>query len=306
MPIRLVVWQLSVSLRPQARALITSYDERSILQSVIDSGDAERARALLERSGLAEYFLCPRFGAGDASVAVREIADELNVAHDAVLLIHDETSLASDPLMGHSFATADSRPRRLVYQEELARRRSERDFAGSSADFLATLDMTLNVARARRADLRRVMELAARTNQLGVTYTQDEIERLLVSPRYICWLVSLRDRFGDCGQVGLVVCETSGQVWTLLLFLFSCRVTARGIDTLVLNALLRRARAAGMRVHAHFRPTSRNESLWLAYLRAGFEPVASDGELRVLEHPLTNLPAHPAPVRLRGDWTDDA
>jgi FkbH-like protein len=165
--------------------------------------------------------------------------------------------------------------------------------------------MTLTVTRATRGDLRRVVELATRPNQLGITYSQSEIECLLCSPRHICWLVSLRDRFGDCGQVGLVVSETSAQVWTLLLFLFSCRVTARGIDTLALNALLRRARAADVSLRAHFKPTSRNEVLWLAYLRAGFEPIASDGELRVLEHPLTNIPDHPAHVRLRGDWTDD-
>ena len=100
--------------------------------------------------------------------------------------------------------------------------------------------------------------------------------------------------------------ETSAHIWTLLLFLFSCRVTARGIDALAVNGLLRRAREAGIRLRAHFKPTSRNESLWVGYLRAGFEPVASDGELRVLEHPLTNIPNPPAHVRFRGEWTDDA
>jgi FkbH-like protein len=193
-----------------------------------------------------------------------------------------------------------------VYAEEEARLRGEQEFPGSRDEFLASLDMMVTVTLASLEDLRRVTELVTRTNQLGVTHSQAKLEALLGSPGHECWLVSLRDRFGDCGQVGFVQLAISAECWTLELFLFSCRVLPRGLDAIVLNALLRRARAARVRLLAHFRSTSRNESLWLAYQRAGFAPLTSDGDWHVLEHPLIHIPEHPPYVRLCGAWTDGA
>jgi FkbH-like protein len=338
-PVKLVVWGAdntlwsaprsadAPSVHPLTRLLVATLDERGILQSVVDRDDPARALAKLQRSGLAEYFLSPQLGACDTSQSVGRIASELNIGIDSVLLIDDQSrerervahahplvrtlestaldALADDPLMGQSLADSEPRPRRLVYLEEQARRRSERDFPGSSAEFLATLDMTLTVTRAQPADLRRVQELVTRTNQLGISYSAEELQELLCSPRHVCWLVSLRDRFGDCGKVALVLLEAGSECWTLQLFLCSCRIVSRGIDAIILNALLHRACAAGLRMRAHFRATRRNESLALAYRRAGFVPIGSEGDLSVLAHPLTDIPPHPSHIRLCGDWTDD-
>jgi FkbH-like protein len=193
-----------------------------------------------------------------------------------------------------------------VYAEEEARQQSEREYSGSREEFLATLNMVMTVRLASLQDLPRVTELVTRTNQLGITYSQAKLEALLDSRGHECWLVSLRDRFGDCGQVGFVQLAISAECWTLELFLFSCRVLPRAVDTIVLNALLRRARAAHVRLRAHFKSTSRNESLWLAYQRAGFAPLTSDGDWHVLEHPLIPIPEQPRYVRLCGAWTDGA
>jgi FkbH-like protein len=336
-PIRLVVWSLDgapwaepqndeVSLQPLARKLVATLDERGILQSAVGRNDRHRAQAQLRHFGLAEYFLCSQLGASDKSLALREIATELDVGFDSVLLIDAEASgaqrtlhacpqlrtlepaalphLANDPLMGLSLVGIEPRPRRLIYLEEHARRESERHFLGSKAEFHASLDMQLTVKRAAHRDLRRLQELANRTNQLAVTYSEEELAYLLSSPDHACWLVSLEDRFGDCGAVGLVLLAISADRWTLMLFLFSCRVRSRDIDTIVLNALLRRARAAGVRLRAYFRVTSRNESLWLAYQRGGFRQIDSEGDLLVLEHTLADIPSRPPCVRLCGEWTD--
>ena len=325
-PIKLVVWDAHEALG--SVGLVASLDERGCLQSLLDDDEPERAQARLQRSGMADFFLCPQLGVQDKPAGLLRIADELNIGLDSVLVVDDEpherqnmqqahpavrtlasekiADLAMDPLAGPSLPGVEPRPRRLVYAEEQARRRREREFSGSREAFLASLNMVITVRLASPADLRRVTELVTRTNQLGVTYSHAQLEALLCSRDHECWLVSLRDRFGDCGQVGFVQFAISAECWTLELFLFSCRVLPRGVDTIVLNALLRRARAAHVRLHAHFRSTSRNESLWLAYQRAGFAPLASNGDWHVLEHPLTPIPAHPPHVRLCGAWTDGA
>jgi predicted enzyme involved in methoxymalonyl-ACP biosynthesis len=115
-------------------------------------------------------------------------------------------------------------------------------------------------------------------------------------------LVSLRDRFGDCGNVGVVLMEISSRCWTLQLFLFSCRVAQRGVNAMVLNSLLREASKAGVRLFAQFKPTSKNETLLQEYLSAGFEHIGSEGGLQILEHKLARLrePQHSARVSIEG------
>jgi FkbH-like protein len=158
--------------------------------------------------------------------------------------------------------------------------------------------MQLVIGAATQADLHRLRELVARPNQLCVTYTDEELERLRCSPSHACLLVSLRDRFGDCGQVGLVLMDLAKDRWTLQLFLFSCRVVRRGVDAIVLSFILRQARAARVRLFAHFKRTSKNAPLLEAYLRAGFKPGPTLADLMILEHELKKIPAQPRGVQL--------
>ena len=330
-PIKLVVWDLDdtlwrgvapgePTLHPAARRLIATLDERGIMQSVVRGSDAGSARRWLERLGVAEFFLYPQLGPGAKSRAVRQIASALNIALEATLLIDDDAAerdeviaacpvvravapaaldrLAGDPLMGESLAAIEPRPRRLLYVEDQARSEAERAFHGPSAEFVATLGMTLTVASAASADLHRMRELVNRTNQLGVSYRDDELERLRCSPDHACLLVSLADRFGDCGKVGIAVLAVAPARWTLKLLVFSCRVMPRGVSTIVLDALLRQARAAGVRFVAELRPTSKNQPMALAYQRAGFAPIETAGDLVVLEHALAHVADLPGGTRL--------
>jgi len=318
-PIKLVVWDLEDALwgEPLVRTLISTCDERGILQSLVGRGDPEHLLAKLRRHGLAEFFLQPHPGGPPIPEQDRQIAQILNIRLDSVLLISGETlgpanphpqiralepgalaSLADDPLMGKRLAALEVRPRRLVYLEEQIRKQSERDFQGSRQEFLDSLEMRLVVEPARLADLHRVEELFNRPNQLCMTYSEQELRHLLSSPRHACWLVSLRDRCGDCGQVGTVLLERSADCWTLQLLLFSCRATPRCVDAIVLNALLRKAQQAGVSLRALFRRSSRNEALLSAYQRAGFAESDRLGDLIVLTHQLARIGPDPCQAQL--------
>jgi methoxymalonate biosynthesis protein len=333
-PIKLVVWDLegavlaapvsdagAAALRPGAQALIAALDERGILQSLVASQAGEPARAVLRRLGILDYLLAPQLGARARPEAVVQIAGAVNLALDATLVIaggpgtkaefaavHPEVravtadriaDLADDPLMGHSLAAVEPRPRRVVYAEELARAEAERSFAGSREAFVAELAMTLTVARATRSELHRVRELVARTNQLGATYADDELIALIDSPRHACWLVSLVDRFGDCGQVGLVVVELGAAQWTLQLLQCSCRVLPRGVDAIVLHELQRQARCAEARLVVEVRPTRKNEAMVAAYHRAGFTAAGARGDVQILACDHLEPPPIPRGVHVR-------
>jgi FkbH-like protein len=328
-PVKLVVWNLddprwsAPLIEGEICTLIETLDDRGILQSVVTRRASEPARAMLQRLELAAYFLAPQLGTQTPGAAVAEIAQRLNLALDATLVIGDDPDdpgaiprahpqvravacaapdgyarLADDPRMGHSLAGLEPRPRRLVYLEEQARAEAERSFAGSKQAFVASLGMQLTLALATAADLHRVRELVTRTNQLGVSYGDDELAQLLRSPDHLCWLVSLADRFGDCGQVGLVVVERGARRWTLQLFQFSCRVLPRGVDTIVLDELVRRAQAADVPLVVQARPTRKNEAMLAAYHRAGFAPCDAHDDVILLARVAAELPPVPPGVRV--------
>lgn len=328
-PIKLVVWDLDDVLWRAAAgvdrapalpagigALIATLDARGILMAGVTQRGAEATDAL-HRLGVRPYLLSVE--SGPRADAIVQIADAWNLALDATLVLGGAADplacmppgvrivtgdadplarLADDPLLGAG-AALEPRPRRLIYLEERARVAAERGFAGSRDAFFSGLGMQLRLAPATPAELPRVRELVTRTNQLGVTYDDDALAALIASPRHACWLVSLADRFGDCGQVGLVVVERAATRWTLQLLQCSCRALPRGIDAIALHAVMRQARAAGVALVAAVRPTRKNEALRAAYDRAGFVAAGEDGDVVLLTHDLVDVPAAPPGVAVR-------
>ncbi len=58
----------------------------------------------------------------------------------------------------------------------------------------------------------------------------------------------LTDKFGNYGKIGLALVEAGPEVWTIKLLLMSCRVMNRGVGTIMLNHILRKARESGVRL----------------------------------------------------------
>ena len=336
-PIKLAVWSSEEALtaragrqgdelgvNPRIRSIVAALDERGVVQSVVGNVRPGIRQSPAQRLEIADFFLYPQLDAVSDAEAISRIANQLNIPLSATLLIDDPAldskgvslaypdirivgitalrRLSHDPLMGPSAAGSEPRPRRLLYLEELARTQSEAAYVGDREQFLAELDMSIDLTPATKADLSRLRELVTRTNQLCVTYTDAEIEQLQSSRKQACLLVSLRDRFGDCGKVGVVLMEISSYCWTLQLFLFSCRVAQRGVNAMVLNSLLWEARRAGVRLLAQFKPSSKNATLLQEYLSAGFEPIGSERDLQILEHKLAQLrePRHSARLSIEG------
>ena len=324
-PIRLVIWDLddvlwraawdrarAPTLPETLRALLATLDDRGILMAGVTPRGAGAAEAL-QRLGVRAYLLS--IDDGPRGDAIARIAQAWNLALDATLVVGGDgatappavrtlaadadqlAALVDDPLLGAG-VPREPRPRRLIYLEERERAAAEQRFAGSRAAFVAGLGMVLQLAPATPAELPRVRELVARTNQLAATYDDDELAALIASPRHACWLVSLADRFGDCGQVGLVVVERTATRWTVQLLQFSCRALPRGIDAIALAAVVRQARAAGVELFAAVRPTRKNEAMIAAYHRAGFVAADAGGDVVLLRHELVDVPAAPPGARV--------
>ena len=158
-------------------------------------------------------------------------------------------------------ATEEDRNRASMYEAERQRADLSRQSL-TREEFLASLQIEIQVSRATESDLPRVAQLTQRTTQFNMTGVLHSVESLttkLTQPGSECWTVRVRDIFGDYGQVGATVFDTvrdSLRVDTLLL---SCRALGRGVEDRMVNDLKLWAVERGAdRVTIPFVPTARN------------------------------------------------
>lgn len=339
--LKVVVWDLDhtiwngvlsegddLTLRPAVRECIETLDARGILQSIASRNDHAPAWARLEELGLAEYFLVPQINWGPKSESIAVIAKKINVGLDTFAFVDDQpferdevafahpavrlydaaqvpTLLGRDEFMPR-FVTEDSRERRRLYQRDFQRQEAEERFDGTNDAFLATLGMTLRVAPAEPGDLERAEELTLRTHQLnttGRTFTHAELDALRQSPDHRLLVAELTDRFGTYGKIGLVLLTTTPTTWRIDLFLMSCRVMSRGVGGALITWLRQEAKAAGVALRAQFVETDRNRMMYVTYRFAGFEDVAEENGVSLLENDLSDVPDMPAYFDFEGRLT---
>jgi methoxymalonate biosynthesis protein len=285
----------SVQLSSQIRDVITTLDSRGILQSVASKNDYDLAWQRLEDFGIVEYFVLPKIGWGRKSDSVIEIAGQLNFALSTIAFIDDmpneraevtfsapevrcytaDQALALPTLSEFSpeVVTVDARRRREMYRASFRREAEKESFTGPDEDFLRSLDLEMHIKRADKEDLSRVEELTLRTSQMnatGVHYSDEDLLGLLDDPAHEVLTVTLTDRFGPHGAVGVLLLECHPEVWHLRLLATSCRVVSFGAGAVIIGWLIDQAAQAGLHLAADFRPTERNRMMDIAYRFAGF------------------------------------
>lgn len=277
------------------REVIEELDARGVLQSVASKNDWEPAWQRLEELGLAEYFVLPQIGWWPKSESIRRIADRLRFATATVAFVDDQpaeraevnhhladvrcygaeqiSSFLDLPDFTPATVTEDARRRREMYQSSFRREAAREDFSGPDEDFLRSLELVMHIRRASGDDLVRVEELTLRTSQMnatGVHYSHDTLDALRSDPRHEVLVVSMADRFGSHGSVGIVLLELGARSWHLKLLATSCRVVSFGAGTVLLNWLVGQAAQRGVHLVADFRRTERNRMMEVTYRFAGF------------------------------------
>jgi len=314
-----------VGLRPGVAEVIETLDRRGILQSVASRNEPAPALARLEAVGLRRLFLHPQIHWGAKSSSLETIASALDIGIGSLALVDDDPyerdevrhafpavrcydasetdHLLARPEFQPSLVTEEARQRRRLYLREQERERAEREHAGTPREFLATLGLRLTVTEAAEGDLLRAHELTVRTHQLnttGVTYSQEELEGFRRSERHRLLMAELDDRYGSYGKIGLALLRCDDAVWTIQLLLLSCRVLSRGVGTVLIRHLVDLAAAAGVRLRAEFVESDRNRIMYVTYRFAGFQEIAREGSLAILESVPAKAPAIPDHVTLWG------
>lgn len=244
----------------------------------------QRADMPLKREHLASW----RINWNSKSDNIRSLAEELDLGLDSFVFLDDNPVDCADvrircpqvltlqlpadgtaftPFLQHVWAfdhrraTAEDRKRTRMYQENRERHRY-REQAFSLKDFLAGLQLRIEMAQAAPDQLERVAQLTQRTNQFNFTSvrrTVGEVRELLQHGGARCLAVRVADRFGDYGLVGVLIYEARADRYRVDTFLLSCRVLGRGVEHELVARLAQQALAEGKAsIEFAYAPTAKN------------------------------------------------
>jgi FkbH-like protein len=149
-------------------------------------------------------------------------------------------------------------------------------------EFLQSLDMQIEFTPFSAAGRKRTTQLINKTNQFNTTtrrYTEQQVASLEGSREHYTLQVAVRDKFGDNGMIGVVICSIDDTRWEIDTWLMSCRVLNRQVEHAVCNRLVRDALAAGARqLVGTYIPTDRNGLVKDLFSRLGFQRLPDDTE----------------------------
>ncbi len=159
-------------------------------------------------------------------------------------------------------ATQEDQQRTNLYQQNVQRQRLQQDSL-SFTNFLAQLNLEIEISPMQNEQLSRVAQLTQRTNQFNLTtirWSEAEIQQLCNSGTLECRVVKVKDRFGDYGLVGLLLFEAQENALVVDTFLLSCRVLGRGVEHKMLSYLGTLAQERGLgQVELFYTPTKKNQ-----------------------------------------------
>ena len=235
-----------------------------------------------------EHITAARVNWNPKPANLRELATELQLGLDSFIFIDDnplecgQVKAAYPEVLTLSLpASTEAVPQYLANvwafdkvgiteedrkRAEFYRQNRERDefqqHAPSLANFLAGLDLKIDVSPLSAEQLPRAAQLTQRTNQFNCTTkrrTEDEMRKLSSSGEREWLTVTVSDRFGEYGLVGLLGCAIHADALTVDTFLLSCRVLGRGVEHRMLRKLGEIAQSRSLTsVELQFIPSKKN------------------------------------------------
>lgn len=149
---------------------------------------------------------------------------------------------------------------RAAFYRDNGRRDLARQQSSSFTEFLAALELRVDVRPALPGQMERIAQLSQRTNQFnasGLVFDSLDLQRTDTGLEVLA--VDVGDRFGEYGLAGAVMARRQNECLTVEAFYLSCRVLGRGVEHRILVELGRIAQAAGLpRICIAYSDSSRN------------------------------------------------
>lgn len=238
------------------RGIILAVNSRNNWNDAMEVIESHPDQVLHEK-----HFGAIRINWQDKATNIREIAQELNIGLDSMVFFDDDehnrelvklqlpgvlvpdfpkdpADLAQTLLNISQFdtlsITAEDRKRGQMYAAERGRRKLKTQSGGNLDDFLKSLETKVDIKSATKFSIPRIAQLTQRTNQFNMTtrrYSPGDIEKFSADPNYKVLSMSVTDKIGDSGIVGVAIINISDKSnWIIDTFLMSCRVLGRRVE----------------------------------------------------------------------------
>lgn len=117
-----------------------------------------------------------------------------------------------------------------LYKIEENRRQLESQISNFE-EYLATLKIEIEVLVNDTENVDRISQLTEKTNQFNFNKEPMDVNSMLhFMKQHRVYSLSVRDKFGDYGIVGLILCEINTNKCTMKNFLMSCRALGKNIE----------------------------------------------------------------------------
>lgn len=164
-----------------------------------------------------------------------------------------------------------------MYQNEV-KRKQEMSESLNLDEYIARLEMVVDIHRMRASELERVVQLINKTNQFNLTtkrYTQAEVQEIAVDNNNTIYVIYSSDKYGDSGLISVMILKELKTQLIIDTFLMSCRVMGRKLEDVIMNELADRCK--GKKILGEFIPTPKNAPVKNLYDRLEFRLVDDDG-----------------------------
>jgi FkbH-like protein len=166
---------------------------------------------------------------------------------------------------------------RTHYYQQNAERTKIRKSALSIEEFIASLELKVEIEQLLEADLARASQLTVRTNQFninGIRRYETELQNYLKDQHRYCQVVKAGDRFGDYGTVGLMISRSHQEFLIVETLLLSCRALGKGIEHHMVMRLCEIAQICGAsQIKFVYQPSERNMPLRLFLSDIGAQEI---------------------------------
>lgn len=172
--------------------------------------------------------------------------------------------------------TSDDLKRVARMQGELKRQTLSQEL--TTEEFLAHLELKVFIYEPATVDLARVTQLINKTNQFNTRtrrFTREEIDAFIADGRNRLCCMSVADKFGDYGLVGIAMLARDEDAYEFVNLLMSCRVLGRGVETTLIAHAARAASQMGaIHLRGVYSPTPKNAMVADLFARHGFDKVS--------------------------------
>ncbi len=256
-----------------------------------------------------EHIVAKKVNWDDKPTNLRQLAQELNVGLDSMVFLDDSSfeceavrqqlpmvrtfqvpaALPDYPrvvreigeLMLAGGIAADSRAKTEQYRQRAGAEQHKAAFDNHD-DYLASLELKVDLSRNAEASVARISELSMKSNQFNLTtrrYSEAEVQSRMQDAAHAVYSLVVSDKFGNAGLTGVAMLSYLDGVATVDNFLMSCRVIGRGVESAIWAPIVADAIARGCReLRAEFIPSAKNAQVADFYDRLGLTLLTETAE----------------------------